>query len=213
MSSSAGRTRRPPSSRAASRRRTRVVTTGFSRISDGTKVNASLPNTRPTPSSADARRSAAAPRPRPAARGSCGDPSRDFARMSISGALHPAAGRYVVAAWRRGAALRDTGLFAVARLGAAAGGFPDDPRHDPVAGRQSRHGGFDPHRAAGAPVRPDPLDVDHVVGLVLRARARSPCNSISTATSTRPRRTCSRRSTRQVRRCPRRCPIRRPIRR
>ncbi len=64
--------------------------------------------------------------------------------------------------------------------------------------------------AAGDPVRADPRRLADDLGLDARDRPRSPCSSISTATSTARRATCWKRSTPPAASCRRTCRARRP---
>ena len=144
----------------------RVVTTGFARLTAGTKVTVTKRKRRPRPrrsrprptangrASAEAGGASAAPRPARA---------RPDERVH---ALHPASDR-ILAAGRGDRAGWLARLLAVAGLLAAAGRFPDHPGHHAIARREPRHHRRAGDGAAGAPVRPDPGACRHdVVELV-----------------------------------------------
>ena len=122
----------------------RVVTTGFVRLTDGSKVAIGSADGAPA-AARKARGHAAASAP------AAGGRTRSNERIV---AIHPPADRHLPAR-RRGDAGWRARLLVAAGIGAAAGGFPDHPGHDPVAGRQPRHDRRAGDRAAGAAIRPD----------------------------------------------------------
>ncbi len=126
------------------------------------------------------------------------------------GALHRPPDRHL-AAGDRDPARRRARLSGAARLGAAAGGLSDH-RGDDAASRRQPGDDRDPdHGVAGTPVRADPGDRHHDLGIAPRGPARSRCNSSSAAASIRRPRTCRRRSTPPPGRCRPRFPTRRSI--
>ena len=139
----------------------RVVTTGFARLTDGSKV--AIGSRRDRCAGRRPRQRDAATR-RPAARRQCERRTRSNERLRP---LHPPADRDL-AARRRGDAGRRARLLVAAGLGAAAGRFPDHPGDDAAAGRQSRHHRLAGDGAAGAAVRPDPRAADHDLVELLR---------------------------------------------
>ncbi len=120
-----------------------VVTDGASRLSDGKTVTIAPAPGEPAPAPPDAGRTSRA-------RERAGS-----ARREPVGALHRPPDRDL-AARRRDPARRRARLPRPARLGAAAGRFPDHRGDDAASGRQSGHRLHPDHRVAGAPVRPDP---------------------------------------------------------
>ena len=139
------RMRRRPWSRAASTPPERVVTTGFVRLTDGSKVAIGSATARRRRQARKARGNAASA---PAAGGRIRSNERFLP-------IHSPADRHLLA-WHRGDAGWRARLLVAAGFGAAAGGFPHHPGHHPVARRQPRHHRLAGDRAAGAAVRPDP---------------------------------------------------------
>ena len=89
--------------------------------------------------------------------------------------------------------------------------FPTIAVSATLPGRLARHDGVVGRPAARAPDRADPRRIADDVDERARRRPRSPCSSISTATSTPPPTTSRRRSTRLPASCRRTCRARRPI--
>ena len=204
----------------------RVVTTGFNQLADGTRRQrrpasaGSAPAGAPVQPARQEITSVAMTAPRnPASRRATRNaepsgrgPARRHERAERFRALYPPPDRDI-AARPGGAAGRDARLFAAVGVLAAARRFSDHSGLDAASGRQPGHDRGTRHRAARTPIRPDPIAGDDDVVRARSGSARSRCSSISTATSTAPRRTCRPRSMLRVRPCRRTCRIRRPIRR
>ena len=187
----------------------RVVTTGFARLTAGSGGGGHQCRDGAAAERGAAARSAARTRPRGANGASGGPTPRRARRDERLDALHPPPYRNLApgVATMLGGWL---GYWSLPVSSLPQVDFPTIQVTDPVARRQPRHGGVAGDGAARAPVRPDPVAHADDLAELASASARSRCSSISTATSTAPRRTCRRRSTRRGRRCRAIFPIRRP---
>ena len=144
----------------------RVVTTGFVRLTDGSKVSVGKRG-RSNPDPRAHSRAVNVPTGKAASGGSGAAVVRGRThRNERLVAIHSPADRHFPSR-RRGDAGRIARLLVAAGFRAAAGRFSDHPGHHPTAGRQSRYDRCAGDGAAGAAIRADPgLADDDVVELV-----------------------------------------------